>query len=110
MEKLILDGQALTLDEIEAVSIHGRTIEIAADAQRRIAGSRKRIEGTLEAGETGYGVNTDCGKLADVNVRGDKLAELQINLLGSHAGEVGKRLSDAEARAKQPLSTNVQQK
>jgi histidine ammonia-lyase len=107
MEKLILDGQALTLNEIEAVAMRGCRVEIADEARRRVAESRGLIESILAAGETVYGVNTGFGKLADVHVRGDKLAELQINLVRSHAGGVGNPLSEAESRVMVTLRANV---
>jgi len=107
MEKLVLDGQALTLDEIDAVAHAGLRVEVAADALRRVAESRGLIERILAAGETVYGVNTGFGKLADVHVRGDKLAELQINLVRSHAGGVGQPLAEAEVRAMVALRANV---
>ena len=107
MEKLILDGQALTLNEIEAVAMRGCRVEIADEARRRVVESRGLIESILAAGETVYGVNTGFGKLADVHVRGDKLAELQINLVRSHAGGVGNPLSEAESRVMVALRANV---
>ena len=107
MEKLVLDGQALTLDEIGEVALAGRPVEVSAGALRRVAESRGLIEKILAAGETVYGVNTGFGKLADVRVPGDKLAELQINLVRSHAGGVGQPLSEAESRAMVLLRANV---
>ena len=65
------------------------------------------IESILAAGETVYGVNTGFGKLADVRIPADKLAELQINLVRSHAGGVGDPLAEAEARAMLLLRANV---
>ena len=107
MDKLILNGQALTLSEIGAVSLAGCRVEVAPDALRRVAESRGLIEKILAAGETVYGVNTGFGKLADVRIPGDKLAELQINLVRSHAGGVGDPLAEAEARAMLLLRANV---
>lgn len=107
MEKLLLDGQALTLEEIDSVALGGRPVEVAPAALRRVAESRGLIERILGAGETVYGVNTGFGKLADVRVPGDKLAELQINLVRSHAGGVGEPLSEAESRAMVALRANV---
>ena len=107
MEKLELNGQALTLDEIDAVAFAGRRVGVPAEALGRVVESRGLIERILAAGETVYGVNTGFGKLADVHVRGDKLAELQINLVRSHAGGVGEPLSEAESRAMVLLRANV---
>src|SRR5580658_1723801 len=107
MEPLVLDGQALTLAEIEAVSLCRRPVEIAATAAARIADSRKLIEQILAAGQTVYGVNTGFGKLADVRIPDGNLVQLQTNLVRSHAGGVGQPLSEAEARAMLLLRANV---
>jgi len=107
MDKLILNGQALTLAEIEGVALGGCRVEVARDAFGRVAESRNLIESILAAGETVYGVNTGFGKLADVRITADKLAELQINLVRSHAGGVGEPLAEAEARAMLALRANV---
>jgi len=107
MEKLVLDGQSLTLEEIDAVAIAGKPVEVAPAALRRVADSRGFIEKILAAGETVYGVNTGFGKLADVHIPDDKLAELQINLVRSHAGGVGQPLSEPESRAMVLLRANV---
>jgi len=104
---LVLDGQALTLKEIEDVSLRGRPVGIAAAAIERIAASRELIEGILAAGQTVYGVNTGFGKLSDVRIPAGSLAQLQTNLVRSHAGGVGQPLSEAESRAMLLLRANV---
>jgi histidine ammonia-lyase len=107
VETVILDGQALTLEEIEAVSLFECRVEIAPAALERIGASRELIEGILAEGQTVYGVNTGFGKLADVRIAADKLAQLQTNLVRSHAGGIGQPLSVAESRAMLLLRANV---
>ena len=107
MDKLILNGQSLKLSEVEAVALSGAIVEISPDALERVAESRGLIERILGAGDTVYGVNTGFGKLADVRIPGDKLSELQINLVRSHAGGVGNPLAEGEARAMLLLRANV---
>ena len=107
METVILNGQALTLAEIEAVSLHECKVEIAAAALDRVDASRELIEGILAEGQTVYGVNTGFGKLADVRIAAGSLAQLQTNLVRSHAGGVGQPLSVAESRAMLLLRANV---
>jgi histidine ammonia-lyase len=65
------------------------------------------IEEILAAGHTVYGVNTGFGKLSDVRIPPEKLAELQFNLVRSHAGGVGSPLSEGESRAMLLLRANV---
>jgi len=107
MDALVLDGQALTLEEIEAVALRGRPAAIAAAALERVAASRELIEGILAEGQTVYGVNTGFGKLSDVRIASGSLAQLQTNLVRSHAGGVGQPLSEGESRAMLLLRANV---
>ncbi len=107
MDIVILDGQGLNLAEIEAVSLRNRPVEIAAEARARMAASRATIEDILAAGQTVYGVNTGFGKLSDVRIPPESLAQLQTNLVRSHAAGVGNPLSEAESRAMLLLRANV---
>jgi histidine ammonia-lyase len=107
MEALTIDGQPLTLAQIEIVALNAHPVEIADSALLRAQVSRACIEEILAAGETVYGVNTGFGKLSDVRIPPNKLAELQVNLVRSHAGGVGNPLSEAESRAMLLLRANV---
>ena len=107
MDPLILDGQPLTLAEIEAVSVASRRVDIAPEARARMAASRATIEQILDAGQTVYGVNTGFGKLSDVRIPHESLAQLQTNLVRSHSAGVGDPLSEAESRAMLLLRANV---
>ncbi len=106
MEKLVLNGDALTLAEIEQVAA-GRGVEIAPAATERVVASRDCIDAILAAGRVVYGVNTGFGRLSDVRVPAENLAQLQVNLVRSHAGGVGRPLAEAEARAMLLLRANV---
>jgi len=103
----MLDGQPLTLAEIEAVSFAGCLLAVAPAALTRMAASRALIEEILAAGQTVYGVNTGFGKLADVRIAPENLAQLQTNVVRSHAGGVGQPLSVGESRAMLLLRANV---
>jgi histidine ammonia-lyase len=107
LEALRLDGRPLTLSEIESVSIDRRLVSISTVALTRIAESREVIESILKTGETVYGVNTGFGKLADVRIPAGSLAQLQTNLVRSHACGLGDPLSEAESRAMLLLRANV---
>jgi histidine ammonia-lyase len=107
MAPLSLNGQPLTLSEIESVAAERRLIVLASEAVARVAQSRQVIESILETGQTVYGVNTGFGKLADVRIPADRLAQLQTNLVRSHACGLGEPLSEAESRAMLLLRANV---
>ena len=107
METVVIDGQPLALDEIAAVALTACPVAIAPSALARAAESRAIIEEILATGQTVYGVNTGFGKLSDVRIPPEKLAELQFNLVRSHAGGLGQPLAEAESRAMLLLRANV---
>ena len=72
-----------------------------------MAVSRATIEDILAAGQIVYGVNTGFGKLSDVRIPPESLAQLQTNLVRSHSAGVGNPLSEAESRAMLLLRANV---
>jgi len=64
--------------------------------------------GKIVAGKDAvYGVNTGFGLLSDVKIPNEKLAQLQLNLIRSHAVGVGQPLPLPEARAAMLLRTNT---
>jgi histidine ammonia-lyase len=104
---LLLSGQNLSLEEIHAVARAGRQVGLDPTALARVDAARQVITGILAKEETVYGVNTGFGKLSDVRIPGDHLAELQVNLVRSHACGLGKPLSEAEVRTMLLLRANV---
>ncbi len=107
MNPVVLNGESLTLAEIESVSLAHARVDLAPQAQARMAASRATIEQILDAGQTVYGVNTGFGKLSDVRIPHQSLAQLQTNLVRSHSAGVGNPLSEAESRAMLLLRANV---
>src|SRR6185369_5138935 len=72
-----------------------------------IKASRKVVERIVSRGEVIYGVSTGFGKLSDVHIPPDKLEQLQLNLVRSHACGIGPPLPEAEVRAMMLLRANV---
>jgi len=107
MKLLVLDGQPLTLAEIEAVSLSFCPVALAPSALVRVAASRSLVERILAEGQTVYGVNTGFGRLSEVKIPDESLEQLQTNLVRSHAGGVGAALSEGESRAMMVLRANV---
>src|SRR5436190_8309566 len=102
-----LNGQKLTLVEIAAVAIEHEIVQVSSSARPRVLASRKIIEGIIARDAAVYGVSTGFGKLADVRIPRDALAELQLNLVRSHACGIGDPLSEPEVRAMMLLRANV---
>src|SRR4051794_37812083 len=98
-ESAILDGGALSIDTVERVARGGAPVVLGPGARERLTASRAALDGALDAGEVIYGVNTGFGSLARQRVEGDKLREVQRNLVLSHAAGVGDPLPDDVVRA-----------
>ena len=88
-----------TLEELEAVARHGAPPRPLDDEDRaRIAAGREVVEEALAAGTAVYGVTTGFGRLESVRIGPEDAAQLQINLLRSHAVGSGAPLPDEVVR------------
>jgi histidine ammonia-lyase len=104
---LRLRGRSLSLSEIASVAHGHEPVEIAREAHSAIQASRNVVEKIVSRGEVIYGVSTGFGKLSDVQIPPDKLEQLQLNLVRSHACGVGRPLSEDEVRTMMLLRANV---
>jgi len=102
-----LNGQTLTLTEIATVAFGEAPVKVSSSARPRVLASRKVIEDIVGRDDIVYGVSTGFGKLSDVRIPHDALAELQLNLVRSHACGIGNPLSEPEVRAMMLLRANV---
>mgnify|MGYP000094313064 CR=1 FL=1 len=104
---IVIDGDSLTLEQVEAVAVDRASVEIAPHAFARMEASRRVIEEILRSGRVVYGVNTGFGKLSGVTIPREATRQLQLNLVRSHAAGVGEPLSEAETRAMMLARANV---
>ncbi|MCC7281003.1 MAG: histidine ammonia-lyase [Acetobacteraceae bacterium] len=81
----------MRLSSLAAIAAGGR-FSLAPGWQDRVAANRAMLEAMLAAGGALYGVNTGFGKLASTRIDASKLAELQVNLVRSHAAGTGPAL------------------
>jgi histidine ammonia-lyase len=107
MERVLLDGDTLSIEEVLAVSRGRARAELAPEARERVRRARALVEARLGDGEAHYGINTGFGTLAEVRIDPPDLARLQRNLVLSHAAGVGRPLPVPEARALMLLRANV---
>nr|WP_256488177.1 histidine ammonia-lyase [Deinococcus sp. HSC-46F16] len=82
----------LDLDAFLAVVRGGEPVSLADAARERVARARAVVERIVDGDEAVYGVNTGFGKFASVRVGRESLAQLQHNLIVSHAIGVGEAL------------------
>jgi histidine ammonia-lyase len=74
-----------TLHELEAVARGASPPPLDAGDRARIAAGRAVVERALEEGGAVYGVTTGFGQLESVRIAAADAAQLQVNLLRSHA-------------------------
>jgi histidine ammonia-lyase len=102
---LVLDGQPLTIAEVEQVARGGRTVALGANGRSRMEAARAVVERAAAGRDAVYGVNTGFGSLSRVRLEPGELGDLQANLIRSHAAGVGDPLPDDAVRAMMLLVT-----
>ena len=103
---IVLDGDSLMIEDVFAVA-DGALVSVAPTARSRMQRTRAIVDAIVERRDVVYGVTTGFGKLSDVAIPHDRLAELQVNLVRSHAAGVGPPLPMREVRAMMVLRANV---
>ncbi|MGI9199696.1 MAG: histidine ammonia-lyase [Woeseiaceae bacterium] len=96
--KLTIDNQLVGLSELRQIWLAPLNIKLGTQAKQRVTESSELITEVLDGGDQVYGVNTGFGQLAQVRVSDDDLAQLQENLVRSHAVGVGDDLPDNVVR------------
>jgi histidine ammonia-lyase len=71
----------------------GEPLAVDPSSHAAVAASAAAVERILARGEPVYGINTGFGKLAGVRIKPADLAELQRNIVLSHAAGVGETAS-----------------
>jgi histidine ammonia-lyase len=87
-----------TLEELEAVARGAAPPPLDAADRERIAAGRAVVEAAVASGTRVYGVTTGFGRLANVQIAPADAAQLQVNLLRSHAVGAGPPLADEVVR------------
>ena len=105
---LEINGRSLALRDVaEVAGGAGVRLLVAGPARERMRATRAAVEGIVLGNRAVYGINTGFGKLSDVRVSRERLRELQLNLIRSHACGVGEPLGRDETRAMMLLRANV---
>lgn len=88
-----ISAEHLSIERIGEIVYGGYQIQLSNDAQKRIVECRKYLDRKIEETTSPiYGVTTGFGSLCNVSIGPDYLAQLQINLMMSHACGTGDRV------------------
>ena len=107
MHRIRLTGDGLTLADLEAIAAREAAVSLSPASRRKIAASRRIVDRLARRGSVSYGITTGFGRFSDVVIPKDRLAELQKNLIRSHAAGVGAPLSPPFVRAMIALRANT---
>ena len=105
--EVVIDGNSLTLEQVTAVARDRARVSMAPHARQRAWVTRAVVEELVNRRIVAYGVTTGFGRLSDIAIPPERLAELQVNLVRSHAAGVGDVLPEREVRAMMLLRANV---
>jgi histidine ammonia-lyase len=106
-ETVTIGGRGgLAPDDVVAVARERARVRLAPEAADRVATARAFIERISAEERTVYGVTTGFGHLSSVKISGENLADLQRNLIRSHASGVGEPFATDTVRATMLLLAN----
>ena len=94
---VVLRPGEVSLADWRAV-LAGAPVTVDPSSHARVAASAAAVERILARGEPVYGINTGFGKLATVSIAEEDLAQLQRNIVLSHAAGVGEPTPVATTR------------
>lgn len=106
MNKIIIDGRDLTIEDVVNVSRNGYKVEISDDVINKVKLSRKLVDKFVDEQKVVYGITTGFGKFSDVVISKEETHTLQRNLIISHACGVGEPLEEDIVRAIMLLRIN----
>jgi histidine ammonia-lyase len=86
---VVIDGGPLSIEQVIEVAHGGVEVVLAESVPDRMAAARRLVEEAVSSDRTVYGVTTGFGAFASTRIDPSAAAELQVNLLRSHAGGVG---------------------
>ena len=99
MQKIIIDGATLTPEAVWEIAVNNAEIELSKESVNNVKKCRDYVEKVIENGDIVYGLTTGFGKFSTVNIARENIAELQLNLIRSHAVSVGEPYCEEITRA-----------
>ncbi len=96
---LILNGHDLTTDDVYRVAVGKQQVAFSDDARGKMRASFELVKKIAASGKASYGISTGFGEMSKVYISEENNAELQHNLIVSHACGVGEAFPEAASRA-----------
>jgi hypothetical protein len=92
-EIIYLDGESLMPETLMRIDVESRLkVMLTETAWARIRHGAQVVADAISEGRVMYGINTGFGRMANVIIPPERTAELQVNLIRSHAAGAYARL------------------
>src|SRR5690625_2474077 len=102
-----LTGHSLTIEQLKRICVDYENISISKKSMQDVVESRRAVDQIVANKQTVYGINTGFGKFSDVMIEKNDVAELQLNLIRSHACGTGRPFSEMVSRTMMVLRLNA---
>ncbi|AWL86463.1 histidine ammonia-lyase [Streptomyces sp. TSRI0445] len=99
MHTVVVGTSGTTAEDVVAVARHGARVELSAAAVDALAAARLIVDALAAKPEPVYGVSTGFGALASRHISHELRAQLQRNIVRSHAAGMGPRVEREVVRA-----------
>lgn len=107
INEIVLTGESLTLEEINAVCRSGAKVKLSDKAKQAVLANRAVLEELINSGTAIYGVTTGIGEFARIKISPEQGEELQKRIVYSHAAAVGNPIPESDVRAAILLRANT---
>lgn len=87
---MIYGVDTFSLHDVLAIAQNPKKAKLSKQSKDQILNSQKNVRKIVESDRTVYGINTGFGPLCDTKISEEETAQLQHNLIISHAVGVGK--------------------
>ena len=90
---MIYGIDTFTISDIMAILDDPKKAKLTKESKQKILQSQQNVQKIVASDRTVYGINTGFGPLCDVKISEEETAQLQHNLIISHAVGVGKPIA-----------------
>ena len=90
---MIYGIDVFTINDVMEILANPKKAKLSKEAKNKILKSQENVQKIVSSDRTVYGINTGFGPLCDVKISEEETAQLQHNLIISHAVGVGKPIS-----------------
>lgn len=103
---IYLNGMNLSIEDVVSVAREREKVAISQQAQEQTNRTRGYVDQKVAEKAVIYGITTGFGKFSDTIISTDQTAQLQKNLIMSHACAMGEHLPTETVRAAMLLRAN----